>query len=113
MWRSSIRVGFSPEEMAGDEGIEVRRDSYRLRGDRGALVSHAISLQHLVVEERATRTYHGIDRLEPVRIGGHRVDGVFRPPSAKAPLAGVRFRVRQSLSDEGSDAVDFGRCAAA
>ena len=68
-----IPSGIWREEIAGDEGVEVRRDSYRLRGDRGALVSHAISLQHVVVEERATGTYHGIDCFEPVHLRANNV----------------------------------------
>ena len=61
--------------MTGNEGIEARRDGCRLRAERGALVSHAISLQRLVVEH-VTRTIAGLDCHERVGIGGHRVSGV-------------------------------------
>lgn len=65
--------------MACNESIQVWRDSGRSRAGRGAFVSRAISLQHLVVDERATRTSNGIDSLEHVRIGVRRVDTAFRP----------------------------------
>ncbi len=72
----SMSAGFSPMEMTPDEGIEARRDGCRLRGERGALVSHAISLQRLVVGQCVTRTIAGFDWHERVGIGGHRVNGV-------------------------------------
>jgi hypothetical protein len=71
-----MSTGFSRMEMTGDEGIEARRDGCRLCGERGALVSHAISLQRLVVEQCVTRTITGFDCHERVGVGGHRVDGV-------------------------------------
>ena len=71
-----MSAGFSRMEMTRDEGIEARRDGGRLRGERGALVSHAISLQRLVVERCVTRTTAGFDCHERVGIGGHRVNGV-------------------------------------
>jgi hypothetical protein len=74
MWRLSINVGFSLG-VACDERVEALWDRCRLRGDRSALVSHAIPLQHLAVEERAIRTDAGIDCLERVRIGRRRFDG--------------------------------------
>jgi hypothetical protein len=61
-----------------DQAVEVRRDSCRLRGDRSALVSLAISLQHLVVDEHAIRAVNGAVCLKHVRIGIHRVHGDFQ-----------------------------------
>ncbi len=71
-----MSAGFSRMEMTPDEGIEARRDGCRLRGERGALVSHAISLQRLVVGQCVTRTIAGFDCHERVGIGGRRVSGV-------------------------------------
>jgi hypothetical protein len=71
-----MSAGFSHMEMAGDQGIEARRHSCRLRGERGALVSHAFSLQRLVVEQCVTRTIAAVDCHERVGIGAHRVNGV-------------------------------------
>lgn len=65
-------------EMTCDESGEVQGGRRRRRADRGAFVSDAICLQHLVVDERASRTNHGIDRFEHVRIGVRRVDGAQR-----------------------------------
>jgi hypothetical protein len=53
------------------ESFEIRSDRSRVRG---ALVSRAIYLQYMVVDERAIRTNHGIGRLESVWIGCRRVD---------------------------------------
>lgn len=75
-WRLSIGAGFSGMEIAGDESIEARRDGCRLRSERDARVSHAVSLQRLAVEQCVTRRIAGVDRHERVGIGGHRVNGV-------------------------------------
>jgi hypothetical protein len=71
-----MSAGFPRMEMTGDEGIEARRDSCRLRGERGAIVSHAIPLRRLVVEQCVSRTIAGSDCHERVGIGGHRINGV-------------------------------------
>ena len=63
-------------EIAGDKSIEARRDGCRLRGERGALVSHVFSLRRLAIEQCGTRTIAGVDGHERVGIGGHRVNGL-------------------------------------
>jgi hypothetical protein len=67
----SISAGFSHMEMAGDEVIEACRGGGCLRGERGDFVSHAFSLQRLVVKQRIT----GAGSHERVGIGAHRVNG--------------------------------------
>jgi hypothetical protein len=58
--------------MARHERIETQHCCGRLRGERGALVSHAYYLQRLVVGQCVTHTIAGVDRHERVRIGAHR-----------------------------------------
>ena len=70
----SISAGFSRMEVAGDESIEARRDSCRLRSERGALGCHAPSWQRLVVERRVTHTIAGVDCHERIGIGDRRVN---------------------------------------
>jgi hypothetical protein len=72
----SISAGFSRMEIACDESIEARRDSCRLRSERGALGCHAPSLQRLVGERRVTRTIAGVDCHERIGIGDRRVNRI-------------------------------------
>jgi hypothetical protein len=78
IWRLSICVGFRLRRWACDETVEVLRDNCRLRGDRSALVSNAISLQHLVVDEYAARSVNCAGCLKHVRIRIHRIHGDFQ-----------------------------------
>jgi hypothetical protein len=68
----SISAAFWRMEMAGDGGIEARCGDGRLHGERGDFVSHAFSLQRLVVSQHIS----GAGCHERVGIGAHRVSGV-------------------------------------
>jgi hypothetical protein len=72
----SISAGFLRMEIADDDSIEARRDSYRLRSERGALGCHAPIWQRLVVGRRVTRTIAGVDCHERIGIGDHRVNRI-------------------------------------
>jgi hypothetical protein len=91
-----MSAGFSPREKAGDQGIEALRHNCRLRGERGALVSHAFSLQRLVIEQCVTRTIAGVDWHERVGIGAHRVDGVQIAIASAAPCSATLLPCKAS-----------------
>jgi hypothetical protein len=98
----SISAWFSGTERAGDEGIEARRGGGSLRGERGDFVSHAFSLQRLVVKQCVS----GAGCHERVGIGAHRIDGVpiiiegAMPCSAR--ISPIALRPHESKSIRGA-----------